>query len=359
MKKYRNGALRGRARPMTLVIFCGLLWSAPLAAQLGPPPPHAATLLLPGIPSGMTVTHSWREKTQISYVPAEGTDLEDLHTLDLFYMEPKKTDERVLMGGDGSDSTIFICHVLNPSAQFNAQTLAYSHMVSYQDSMRVYAPNDSLMYSRETPVGAAPSLATVASVLQEVLDTLGAHLVELPDGRIFIGLDGLELTLDSAGSAWFVRVYGPDSLWLRSEFIQMDPSDSLRIVPVSHLIVTRDTSPMGACIFRVEQRDYAEYYPKSNPLVRPPQVSAEAVAHLLEVFPNPAAGRIYVNLPAGLDGKPVHVELYSLDGRLLLERRTEGGLRGLELELPQQAKGICLVRVRSGSSVWTQKLILE
>ena len=83
-------------------------------------------------------------------------------------------------------------------------------------------------------------------------------------------------------------------------------------------------------------------------------VKADALAHQINVFPNPSAGVFSVDLPKG---KTYELEVTDLTGKVLKKQTTAGGTSLLNLE--GTAKGIYLLKVSGENGSAVRKLILE
>jgi len=76
----------------------------------------------------------------------------------------------------------------------------------------------------------------------------------------------------------------------------------------------------------------------------------------LLVYPNPAQGEIFLALPQGYEGQAATVQLYSLDGKLLLEKTLEKGPRPA---LRLTHKGACVLKTTIGQQFFTNSLFLQ
>ncbi|HLK97806.1 MAG TPA: T9SS type A sorting domain-containing protein, partial [Hymenobacter sp.] len=76
----------------------------------------------------------------------------------------------------------------------------------------------------------------------------------------------------------------------------------------------------------------------------------------LLVYPNPAQGEIFLALPPGAEGQAATVQLYSLDGKLLLEQTLDKGPRPA---LRLSHKGAYVLKTTIGQQFFTNSLFLQ
>ncbi|MDD4361422.1 MAG: T9SS type A sorting domain-containing protein, partial [Bacteroidales bacterium] len=82
----------------------------------------------------------------------------------------------------------------------------------------------------------------------------------------------------------------------------------------------------------------------------------EAQTAEILVYPNPTAGKLFVQLPR-VAGES-HIKLENLDGKLLMEQ-TAYDTRSLEIELGHLNKGLYIITVHSDGQLMKQKVLLK
>lgn len=80
----------------------------------------------------------------------------------------------------------------------------------------------------------------------------------------------------------------------------------------------------------------------------------------LQVYPNPATDRLYIQVKPQSTG-PATLQLFSLDGRLLLSREAElaGGVQTLSLPVGNLPSGMHFLKVTTGKEEFTEKVVVE
>jgi hypothetical protein len=134
--------------------------------------------------------------------------------------------------------------------------------------------------------------------------------------------------------------------------------DGVDVVPGTNVMDVN-----GFMIFPVETSDLARYGPrvtKSSPVAKntfsEPASSAMEEGRLL-IYPNPARGRVEVNLPL-LNGQPYTLQVYDLYGREVFRQQGAGSVAESIL-LQGQPRGTYLVAVQTGGQRLVQKLLIE
>ncbi len=353
MKKYRNGALRGCAWPVSLVIFCGLLWSVPLAAQLGGGGLQAASMLnLTGVPSGAVPLEIYRVEREQQYAIPGEADLTDYTTLDLVYMEPVYSDERYLYAEDGDSNAIMIRQVVDPASQFNAQTLPHSYSVLYRDTSRIYSSIGAVLFTVPMPADILnpPDTSGLAMLLSAVPDTLTG-------GRERVIYGDMEMITDRGEGLIFINVYDGVGQWVSREVMQYDTDTTSGHPTIYRLLMQWEEAPSGACIYRVETERYSEYGIWGTGLrSAAAEPEGRSAAGVLKLSPNPATDILRVELPELSTGGELQVRIYTLDGAVAQERRQAGGTVW-EADISGLAPGVYLVRAEAGGRYWIEKVI--
>ena len=75
--------------------------------------PHSETLQLNGIPDSLSVNKSYRSQTEVFYLIPDSVTIQNFDDLDKTFMQPSNKDERIVMGENSFDSSIYIRQVLN------------------------------------------------------------------------------------------------------------------------------------------------------------------------------------------------------------------------------------------------------
>ena len=80
-------------------------------------------------------------------------------------------------------------------------------------------------------------------------------------------------------------------------------------------------------------------------------------SHLFSVYPNPNQGIFAVETNSKITER-VLIKVFDVTGRIVYERADSGNGK-LEIDLRGQAKGIYFLRVNSGKSAFSEKLVIE
>ncbi|MBK7429248.1 MAG: T9SS type A sorting domain-containing protein [Saprospiraceae bacterium] len=342
---------------ITLTLVLGFsLWSLDTEGQIATPPPGTyptQTMSLSGIPANLTVKESWRETTSTYYTYPQSFTIADFDALDLTFMTPSLSDDRVIRGSTPSDTLVYIRHVLDPGTQFNAQSLPYQLMVHQNDVVQYYNTSGQSLYSE--------SIA-IQEFVPEIDTTRGGPQPEvLTGGRLKYSIAPLEMTVDTQYGNIFVVENDDNGDWVTQRFTQWDTSDTLRSIPVYELQVQKQITPSEKCVFVVREQIVTEYY-RANILIllnKPPSNSEQAqIGADLAVFPNPVGKELALNIPITELGQEVQLEIYSMKGeRILSHSEPSNGV--MRLQLPEMNSGMYIIQVKVGTKIHTTKMIKQ
>lgn len=316
-------------------------------AQIGPPPSPPTIPVLSGVPNDIDVQYSWRESAGTSYVLPGDISLFDLDPMDIMFMEPYETDDRIILGINSVDSNIFIRQVLYPKKQFNPQTLPYQLMLMYDGTSSYFGMDGSLAFSQAydpeiplingTPRG--PNL---------IVGSLHVYMME-----------SYRLEVDTFHKATFETEFNKDSLWTVQKVTLYDPNDSLRGTPVYSLKVSREVAPSGQCIFKVEDVVNSEYYRASQYLSKPlhQDHAVIAAARELSFLPNPAGNSFTINMPESWKQTDhIEIQVFNLSGVLIHKEQTQYSPM-IWQRCSDWTPGIYVVRIESPLGILAGKLI--
>lgn len=312
-------------------------------AQIDPPPSIPA---LSGVPNDIDVHYSWRESAGTSYVLPGDISLFDLDPMDIMFMEPYETDERIFIGANSVDTNIFIRHILNPGRQFSPQTMPYQLLLMYDGTSSYFGLDGSVAFSQaydpEIPEinGTPPSPDTIIRSL---------HVYIMQD---------YQLEVDTLYMATFETEF-EDSLWIVQQVTLYDPADSLRGVPVYSLKVSREVAPSGQCIFKVEDVVNSEYYNSSQYYSKPlhQDHAVIAAARELSFLPNPAGNSFTINMPESWkQSDHIEIQVFSLSGVLIHQEQTQYSPM-IWQSCRDWTPGIYVVRIESPLGILAGKLI--
>lgn len=322
--------------------------------QINPPNHYPTqTMSLTGIPSNLTVKESWREKISTYYTYPESFTFSDFDALDLTFMTPFQSDERVLRGSTPSDTFVYIRHVLNPATQFNAQSLPYQLMVHQNDNVQYFNTSGQSIYSESIELPEfAPNIDTTRGRPQPIV---------LPDGRLKYIIPPMEIIMNTQSGNIFIVENDDNGEWISQTFTQWDTSDSLRTVPVFELQIDKQLTPSEKCVFIVREQSVSEYYranilnllSKPSPNSFQPQIGAD-----LAVFPNPVGKELAINVPITEMGQEVHLEIYSMKGERVLSH-SESSYGVMRLQLPEMTSGMYIIHLKVDNKIHTTKMIKQ
>ncbi len=89
-----------------------------------------------------------------------------------------------------------------------------------------------------------------------------------------------------------------------------------------------------------------------------PNAVVELKGQLLEIFPNPTSGLLFVKSSAPLN-EPVDLQVWSITGKILLKDTMRQGSDGTSLQLAGFPSGVYLIRMTSGQALQTVRIIVE
>jgi hypothetical protein len=92
-----------------------------------------------------------------------------------------------------------------------------------------------------------------------------------------------------------------------------------------------------------------------NASIQPKSMEATASVSSLDIFPNPTNGAIVVRLPQ-VEGVSQHtISLFDMNGRVLSSKEVSG--HSLEMDLSSYANGVYFIKINSGETLITKKVV--
>jgi hypothetical protein len=79
-------------------------------------------------------------------------------------------------------------------------------------------------------------------------------------------------------------------------------------------------------------------------------------AHSSQIYPNPSHGKFWIQNPKGKH-EFISIELFNSFGKKLMEFETAEKL--MQIDLSDKPKGVYLIRIKSGSNIFTERIIVQ
>ena len=322
-------------------------------------PPHQGTLQLNGIPAGTQVDRSYRSQTEVFYLLPNGISMSDYNDLDKTYMAPFEKDERFVFGEDGSGNPVYIREVLNPSLQFNERNVRYTHTVRYGQFATYYAENGEILTRR--PISDTLGI-TVPPVSSGGDLHPGSGFTNVGNGIFTATTNLFQATLDTANKTLFIEEFDTSGIWNVRNFIQYDQTDKNNHTPVYRMQAERVTTPSGDCVFKIKQIQNSDFYNANNPKLRESEkVINNLFFNEIELYPNPASQRVWIELPKGYTLDPnesISLRLFSMNGQML--RNAELPAKRIsEINTSDLQPGMYILSLRHNNTMWSDKLIIK
>lgn len=99
---------------------------------------------------------------------------------------------------------------------------------------------------------------------------------------------------------------------------------------------------------------------QSSPVVNSALSAPVAIANVVNVYPNPTSGFITINFSYAKKAPAISIKVLDILGKEVYDQQVSQAQIGeAKVDLSAQAAGVYIVQVSSGSTITTQKLILE
>lgn len=165
-------------------------------------------------------------------------------------------------------------------------------------------------------------------------------------GRMNYKMPAHDVWFDKSGSAKN-GFMGGDSYGMVT---QANVNDALQFGANTLVVAVRNlgkSSDKGGFSFRMDLTKNAPVQPKS--------MEATASVSSLDIYPNPTNGAIVVRLPQ-VEGVSQHtISLFDMNGRVLSSKEVSG--HSLEMDLSSYANGVYFIKINSGETVITEKVV--
>jgi hypothetical protein len=317
--------------------------------------PHEHTIRLAGVPSDMEVTRSFRQTTDVYYTMPAGMTIFDYDDVDKVYMEPRSTDERIVIGRNNDNEMILIHEVLDPGTQFKPAVLGFKHVVFSDYFVRYYNESGNILFL---------DTLTLPSVEEASADPVeGYHFYDLGNGvfEIVSDLGDMHQWVDTVSGIVITKYYDEESDWLASNFEFYAGVGGLKSLPSLEITYALDETIMGELAYRVTVTKNTEIYEDNRIENRTIDNFSGSTEHFrveqLEILPNPATDFISIGFP-GLD-KPTDVEIkiFAMNGQLMLEETIQAdGFHTLVLPAAWPS-GMYILNARADHAVWVDKFV--
>jgi len=319
--------------------------------------PFEHTIRLEGVPADIEVTRSYRQTTNVYYSMPSGKTIFDYDDIDKVYMEPRGTDERIVIGRNAENEMILIYEVMDPETQFKPAVLGHNYVIFSDGFVRFYDENGSIIFIDTTTLQPIEELEGEPEVEYHFND-LGSGVFELSD-------DFMIQWVDTVSGIIITRYYDEEHEWKASSFEFYSANGVISTFPVLEISYELVTTIMGETAYRVTTTRFTEYFEdertegrienrsNGNNHQKPDLTRIEN----LDIVPNPAIDFISVGFP-GLD-KPedVEIKIFSMNGALLLEQTiVTDGYHTLLLPAEWPA-GLYILNARSEHSLWIDKFV--
>ncbi|NBB89203.1 MAG: T9SS type A sorting domain-containing protein [Bacteroidetes bacterium] len=321
---------------------------------------------LPGVPVDLDLQESYVKTTEQKVVfPSMGTEA-TFSAYEYARMEPTVLIEEVQHAITSENEQVMISAVSNPSEYFNDYVVPYSHVIVEPSDIYIYQ-NESIIgsYSRSqwsldsVDLEEGPSDPPVEGENTPYPTTaLGGDLIQTDYGDLIYVIDTVQNfeifnALDSNGQTKSVK------------FIQRDPNDTLRSVPLFSTHYYKQAKRNGDCFYQVIDKKYSHYCrsesnDSSSVDFRSTEVDDNSVSRNLMIYPNPANNFISLNYQSledrYLDG--ARLEVISQAGQIIDQRKVHPS-KVMRMNISGYQSGIYIVRILSENNTLVNKFVKQ
>ncbi len=305
-------------------------------------------------PAGFVPEVSYRKVTNETYNIPGGLDLyTDFTGIDYVYLEPRFSDEKIFRGRGSDGKRAFVCKYLAPEKQFPPQVLALKQT--------------NMANGKFENITLEGVVITNSFAEYDIKDNTSEEIPNSPemprpiimeDGREKYDLDSLEIIIDKRNRNTFITYFDDRDEWVFRSYIQYDPNDEGRNIPIQEISTTKKISPSGKCVHLITHSKYSEYrnHVKNN---EPRKVEVETETfyeNILKISPNPTTDQIYI-IVKDKEFDSETLEIFSMDGRRMFDGRFNGNWT--KLDVSDFPSGLYFVRIMKNGVPFTEKFVKQ
>jgi hypothetical protein len=272
-------------------------------------------------------------------------------------MEPRGTDERVVIGRNAENEMILIYEVLDPQTQFKPAVLGHNHVIFSDYFVRFYDVSGNILFLDTL------TLLPVEEAPNDTIDGYQWH--DLGDGIYEIVSDSGDIYqwIDTVSGIVITKFYNEAAEWMASNFEFYAGQNGLQTIPAVEINYAVDSTLMKRLAYRVTITKNTEIFEADSIEPRTNDHSAAGMeiyrVEQLEILPNPATDFISIGFP-GID-KPteVKIKIFSMNGKLILEASVQtDGFHTLSLPAEWPA-GMYILNASAENAVWVDKFVRQ
>jgi len=319
---------------------------------------------LPGVPADITVEESYVKTTEQKVVyPSSGSEA-TFSTYEYARMEPTVLIEEVQHAITGESDQVMISSVSNPSEYFSDYVVPYSHVIVEPSDIYIYQ-NESIIgsYSRSqwsldsVDLEDGPSNPSVEGESTPFpITALGGDLIQIDYGDLIYVIDTVQNfeifnAVDSNGQTKSVK------------FIQRDPNDTLRSVPLFSTHYYKQSKRNGDCFYQVIDKKYSHYcrpesHDSSTVDLRSAEVEERSIRMDLMIYPNPASNFINIQYSSLKDQElnGATLEVISQTGQIIDTRKVNSS-KIMQLNISGYPSGLYVIRILSENKTLVNKFV--
>jgi len=322
---------------------------------------------LPGVPADLDLQESYVKTTEQKVIfPTTGGEGATYSAYDYARMEPTLLIEEVQHAVNSENEQLMISAVSNPSEYFNDYVVPYSHVIVEPGDIYIYQ-NESIIgsYSRSqwsldsVDLEEGPSEPPLEGENEPFPTTsLGGDLIQIDYGDLIYVIDTVQNfeifnALDSNGQTKSVK------------FIQRDPTDTVRTVPLFSTNYYKQEKRNGECYYQVIERTFSNYCridtaENSSADPRSSQNEDRRVSMDLRIYPNPANSFITLNYESledkELDG--ARLEVISQTGQIIDQRKVLPS-KVMRMNISGYHSGLYIVRILTENNTLVNKFVKQ
>jgi len=293
----------------------------------------------------------------VFYSMPAGKTIFDYEDIDKVYMEPRGTDERIVIGSNRDNEMILIYEVLDPQNQYKPAVLGHNHVIFSDHFVRFYDENGNILFLDTL------TLQPIEEAPHDPVD--GYQWNELGNGvfEIVSETGDMHQWIDTVSGIIITKLYNESAEWLASNFEFYAGQNGLQTLPAVEINYAVDSTLMKELAYRVTITKNTEIFEADSIEPRTIDHSSEGMeiyrVEQLEILPNPATDFISIGFP-GID-KPteVKIKIFSMNGSLITEAFIQtDGFHTLVLPTEWPA-GMYILNASAENAVWVDKFVKQ
>lgn len=321
---------------------------------------------LPGVPVDLTLQESYVKTTEQKVVYPSAGEGATLSAYEYARMEPTILIEEVQHASNAESGQVMISSVSNPSEYFTDYVAPYSHVIVEPSDIYIYQ-NESIIGSYDRSPWSLDSIDLEEGSSDPPLEgenspypmiSLGGDLIQVDYGDLIYVIDTVQNfeifnALDSNGQTQSVK------------FIQRDPTDTSRTVPLFSTNYYKEEKRNGECYYQLIEKTYSHYCrvdpeDSTNVDLRSAETEEKRVGRDLTIYPNPANDFINLQYSSLKDEDlyAANIEVISQTGHVVFQGKASSS-RAMRLDVSDYYPGFYIVRIQSKNTTLVNKFVKQ